>query len=183
MCIMPTTLAGNPVCPPNNDNIRAEKCVAKYITEGSCKAAKGTWTKFVTNYHEKTAGVLSTCHDQGEMKLARGLPYEPHMLSQGSDQKEQYVLLHKPPDVIYAPSTVVNHNGMNMEGKFSSYKWKVPCFATNTTQRCVLRLRWAHNPHLVWEGFWLVRCFINIIFSLSFVNHLIYRYTNSQISM
>ena len=75
------------------------------------------------------------------MKLARGVPYEPHKLSQGADQKKQFVLLQKRPDVIYAPSTVVNHNGINMEGKFSSYKSKVPRFPTDTTQRCVLRIR------------------------------------------
>ena len=63
------------------------------------------------------------------------------MVSQGADQKEQFVVLAPKPEVIYAPSTVVNHNGMNMEGKFSSYKWKVPCFPTNTIQRCVLRIR------------------------------------------
>ena len=138
---MPTTLQGNPSCPRNNYNQVAEFCVAKYITANACRAAGGKWTKFITNYVEKTAGVLSTCHNVGDMKLARGLPYEPHKLSQGSDGKWQFVLLHKTPDVIYAPSTTVNHNGMNMEGKFSSYKWKVPCFPTNTTQRCVLRLR------------------------------------------
>ena len=141
LCIMPSRLAGNANCPRNKDNRVAEKCVAKYITAESCKAANGTWTKFITNYVEKTAGILSSCHGQGDMKLARGIPYEPHRLSQGADQRKQFVLLQKPPDVIYAPSTVVNHNGMNMEGKFSSYKWKVPCFPTNTTQRCVLRLR------------------------------------------
>ena len=141
MCIMPSKLAGNASCPLNNHNVIAEKCVAKYITAESCKAAGGAWTKFITNFVERTAGVLSTCHNVGDMKLARGIPYEPHKLSQGSENKPQFVLLHKTPDVIYAPSTVVNHNGMNMEGKFSSYKWKVPCFPTNTTQRCVLRLR------------------------------------------
>ena len=62
-------------------------------------------------------------------------------VSQGADEPVQYVLVQKTPDVIYALSTVVNHNGVNMEGKFSSYKWKVPCFPTNTTQRCVLRIR------------------------------------------
>jgi len=138
---MPSKLTGQANCPPDNLNIIAEKCVAKFITSESCKAAGGKWTKFITNYVEKTAGVLSTCKDVGDMKLARGLPYEPHLLSQGADGKVQYVLLHKTPDVIYAPSTVVNHNGMNMEGKFSSYKWKVPCFPTNTTQRCLLRIR------------------------------------------
>ncbi|XP_020608573.1 protein DD3-3-like [Orbicella faveolata] len=143
LCIMPTKLAGNADCPLNNANIRAEECVAKYITAESCKAANGTWTKFITNYLEKTGGVLSTCHNVGEMKIARGIPYDAEKISQGSGKEPpQYVLLHKKPDVIYAPSTVVNHNGMNMEGKFSSYKWKVPCFPTNTTQRCVLRLRY-----------------------------------------
>ncbi|KAL9983511.1 hypothetical protein ACROYT_G005695 [Oculina patagonica] len=142
MCIMPSKLTGNANCPPENNNDIADKCVAKYITAESCKAAGGTWTKFITNYLEKTAGILSSCEAQGGLKVTKGLPYEPNKLSQGSDEMEQYVLLHKPPDVIYAPSTVVNHNGMNMEGKFSSYKWKVPCFPTNTTQRCVLRLRY-----------------------------------------
>ena len=65
----------------------------------------------------------------------------------GADEPVQYVLVQKPPDVIYAPSTVVNHNGVNMEGKFSSYKWKVPCFPTNTTQRCVLRIRQEVSGH------------------------------------
>ena len=138
---MPSTLQGNPACPRDNQNVLAKHCVAKYITGNSCKAAGGKWTKFITNYLEKTSGVLSTCHNVGQMKLARGLPYEAHKLTQGADGKIQYVLQHKNPDVIYAPSTVVNHNGMNMEGKFSSYKWKVPCFPTNTTQRCVLRIR------------------------------------------
>ena len=141
MCIMPTKLAGNEDCPPDNANVPAKNCVAKYITAESCKAAGGTWTKFVTNYLEKTDGNLSNCEAQGDLKLAKGLPYEPHKLSQGSDEQEQYVFLQKTPDVIYAPSTVVNHNGVNMRGKFSSYKWKVPCFPSTTTQRCVIRLR------------------------------------------
>ncbi|KAJ7350209.1 hypothetical protein OS493_037729 [Desmophyllum pertusum] len=142
MCIMPTTLQGNPICPRDHLNLFTKRCVAKHITAKSCKAAGGRWTKFISNYLEKTAGVVSTCRNLGDMKLARGLPYEPHKLSQGSDGKVQYVLRHKTPDVIYAPSTTVNHNGMNLDGKFSSYKWKVPCFPTNTTQRCVLRLRY-----------------------------------------
>jgi len=138
---MPTKLAGNEDCPPDNSNVRAKKCAAKYITAESCKAAGGTWTKFFTNYLEKAGGNLSNCEPQGDSKLAKGLPYEPQKLSQGSDEQEQDVFLHKTPDVIYAPSTVVNHNGVNMKGKFSSYKWKVPCFPSTTTQRCVLRLR------------------------------------------
>ena len=137
---MPSTL-GKQTCPRNHANKLAEKCVAKYITAKSCKAAGGIWKKFTTNYVEKTAGILSTCHDQGDMKLGRGVPYEPHKLSQGADRKKQFVLLQKLPDVIYAPSTVVNHNGINMEGKFSFYKSKVPRFPTDTTQRCVLRIR------------------------------------------
>ena len=126
---MPTTLKGNAKCPPENTNLFADKCIAKYITEESCNAGNTTWTRFVTNYVEKTAGILSTCKNEGDIKLAVGVPYEPQKLSQGADQRKR------------APSTVVNHNGMNMEGKFSSYKWKVPCFPSNTTQRCVLRLR------------------------------------------
>ncbi|XP_020608614.1 protein DD3-3-like isoform X3 [Orbicella faveolata] len=142
MCVMPNNLEGITCPPPNGQDNPAFQCIAKYITAESCKAAGGTWTKFITNYLEKTSGVLSTCHDVGEMKLARGIPYDAHKISQGADNKLQYVLLHKPPDVIYAPSTVVNHNGMSMEGNFSTYKWKVPCFPSNTTQRCVLRLRY-----------------------------------------
>ena len=141
MCIMPSGVGGNPACPKDHQNVVADKCVSKHISRTACKAAGGKWTRFITNYLEKTAGVLSTCHGEGDEKLARGIPYEPHEISQGSDEKVQFVLLNKPPDVIYAPSTVVNHNGMGMDGKFSSYKWKVPCFPTNTTQRCVLRLR------------------------------------------
>ena len=138
---MPSKLSGNPDCPLNYHNLLASKCVAKYIRANSCKAAGGTWTRFITNYIEKSGGFLDSCSGKGGFKLVKGLPYEPHLLSQGAEEKEQYVVVQEPPDVIYAPSTVVNHNGMNMEGKFSSYKWKVPCFPTNTTQRCVLRLR------------------------------------------
>ena len=112
----------------------------KYLTANSCREAGGIWTKFITNFIEKSEGVLDSCKDT-TVHLVRGLPYESHLLSQGADKKRQYVVLQDPPKVIYAPSTVVNHNGMNLEGKFSSYKWKVPCFPSNTTQRCVLRIR------------------------------------------
>ena len=141
MCIMPKGLKDQTDCPPDNQGVVAEKCVAKYITRDRCIAAKGTWTGFITNYLERTAGVLSTCKGVGDMKLAKGVPYEAHKISQGCDNKKQFVLLERPPEVIYALSTAVNHNGINMEGKFSSYKWKVPCFPSNTTQRCVIRLR------------------------------------------
>ena len=139
---MPSKLPGQSTCPRiNQDNSVATKCVASYITATSCMAAGGEWTKFITNFLEKTAGVLSTCHAKGNRRLVKGLPYEPHQVSQGADGDQQYLVFDKPPEVIYAPSTVVNHNGMNLEGKFSSYKWKVPCFASNITQRCVLRIR------------------------------------------
>ena len=114
--------------------------VKQYLTATSCKAAGGKWTRFITNYVEKSEGVLDSCLDKS-VNLVRGLPYEAHLKSQGADLKRQYVVLQDPAEVINAPSTVVNHNGLNMEGKFSSYKWKVPCFPTNTTQRCVLRIR------------------------------------------
>lgn len=116
------------------------KGALKHINATTCKAAGGRWTKFITNFIEKSEGVLDSCIDKS-VHLVRGLPYESHLLSQGADRKSQYVVVQEPPEVIYAPSTVVNHNGVNMEGKFSSYKWKVPCFPTNTTQRCVLRIR------------------------------------------
>ena len=121
-------------------NPQSLKGALKYITADSCKAAGGKWTRFITNYVEKSEGVLDSCIDKS-VHLVRGLAYESHLLSQGADKKRQYVVVQDPPEVIYAPSTVVNHNGMNMEGKFSSYKWKVPCFPSNTTQRCVLRIR------------------------------------------
>ncbi|XP_027037933.1 protein DD3-3-like [Pocillopora damicornis] len=142
MCIMSKGLKDQTDCPPDNQGVVAKKCVAKYITRQKCKAAGGNWTRFITNYLEETAGVLSTCRGYDDMKLAKGVPYEAHKISQGCDNQKQYVLLNRPPEVIYAPSTVVNHNGINMEGKFSSYRWKVPCFPSNTTQRCVIRIRY-----------------------------------------
>ena len=78
---MPTKLQGNVDCPKNNFNLPAEKCVAKYITAQACKAAGGRWTKFIINDVERTAGILSTCHGMGDMKLKRGIPYQPHELS------------------------------------------------------------------------------------------------------
>ena len=140
-CIMPTRLPGHDDCPKKNDGQLGEKCVSKYLTEKDCKSQGGKWTRFITNVIEKTAGVLSTCHQIGDMQLKKGVPYEPHKVSQGADELEQYVLIQKPPDVVYAPPTYVNHNGVTTEGKFSSYKWKVPCFPSNVTQRCVLRIR------------------------------------------
>ena len=121
-------------------NPQSLKGALKHINANTCKAAGGKWTRFITNYIEKSEGVLDSCIDKS-VHLVRGLPYESHLKSQGADRKRQYVVVQEPPEVIYAPSTVVNHNGVNMEGKFSSYKWKVPCFPTNTTQRCVLRIR------------------------------------------
>ena len=141
MCIMETSKHGNPRCPPDNLNKPSVRCVGPYITEEDCKKNHGRWTRFITNYLEKTGGVLNTCHAESNKKLSRGVPYEAHKISQGSDNPNQFVLLHDPPEVIYAPSTVVNHNGISSNGKFSSYKWKVPCFPTNITQRCVLRIR------------------------------------------
>ena len=145
---MPTKLSGNDDCILKNDGNPGEKCVAKYLTEKACKQAGGKWIRFITNVIEKTAGVLSTCEGVGDMQLKRGVPYEPHEVSQGADQLEQYVLVQKPPDVVYAPPTYVNHNGVTTKGKFSSYKWKVPCFPSNVTQRCVLRIRSDNNENI-----------------------------------
>jgi len=141
MCIMTRDSAGNNDCPLKNDNSHGERCVAKYLTEAACKQAGGKWIRFITNVIEKTGGVLSTCKGVGDMKLKKGVPYEPQEVSQGAEQLVQYVLVHNPPDVVYAPPTYVNHNGVTTNGKFSSYKWRVPCFPSNVTQRCVLRIR------------------------------------------
>ncbi|KAM7428989.1 hypothetical protein ABFA07_020090 [Porites harrisoni] len=140
MCIMRSKSGDQ--CPKKNDGQPGEKCVAKYLTAEACKKAGGKWTHFITNVMERTRGVLSTCHGIGGMKLKRGVPYEPYEVSQGGDLLEQYVLVQKPPEVVYAPSTYINHNGVGYDGKFTSYKWKVPCFPSNVTQRCVLRIRY-----------------------------------------
>ena len=50
---------------------------------------------------------------------------QAHKISQGYDNKKQYLLLNRPPQVIYAPSTVVNHNGINMEGNYHQVKKNV----------------------------------------------------------
>ncbi|XP_029198433.2 protein DD3-3 [Acropora millepora] len=140
-------------CPQKAHNIRNERCVSQFITETNCKKNGGTWTKFVTNYIERTAGVLSTCKDEGNMKLTYGRPYEPHKISQGAEALEQYLLLQEPPKVAFASSTVVNHNGMSMDGKFSSFKWRIPAFPSNVTQRCVLRIRYNITTDDVPRGF------------------------------
>ena len=85
MCIMPSTLPENLHCPREHTNHIAQQCVAKYITANTCKAAGGRWTKFITNIVERTSGILSTCHAMGDMKLKRGIPYQPHKVSQGSE--------------------------------------------------------------------------------------------------
>ncbi|CAH3132495.1 unnamed protein product [Porites lobata] len=140
LCIMRSKSSDQ--CPKKNDGLPGEKCVAKYLTAEACKKAGGKWTRFITNVMERTRGVLSTCHGVDGMKLKRGVPYEPHKVSQGGDLLEQYVLVQKPPEVLYAPSTYINHNGVGRDGKFTSYKWKVPLFPSNVTQRCVLRIRY-----------------------------------------
>ena len=113
-------------------------CVASFITKESCEEGGGTWTKVIVNYKEK---VSENSEGRGNIQSMKGVTYESHKITQGSENSEQDVVKVDKPDVIFAPSTVVNHNGMNMEGKFSSYKWKVPCFPSQTTQRCLLRIR------------------------------------------
>ena len=93
MCIMPSTLPWNLHCPREHTNHIAQQCVAKYITANTCKAAGGRWTKFITNIVERTSGILSTCYAMGDMKLKRGIPYQPHKVSQGADEPLQYVLV------------------------------------------------------------------------------------------
>ena len=110
-------------------NKRNAKCVARFITQDSCQGAGGSWTQVQTNFIEKFGS------------KDKGVAYEPHLITQGTGEGEQGLVLADSPEVLDAPSTVVNHNGMNMDGKFSSYKWKIPHFPSNTPQRCVLRIR------------------------------------------
>ena len=124
-----------PRIPPLNR--RNAECVARFITQASCEQAGGRWTIVKTNFKEKFSGAKSCAN----IKTVKGVAYESHLITQGTDESEQDLVLADPPEVLDAPSTVVNHNGMNMDGKFSSYKWKIPHFPSNTIQRCVLRIR------------------------------------------
>ena len=127
-----------PRTPPRNRP--AAKCVASFITAETCQKGGANWIEVETNYKEKlpsqTDGACA-----GKFKTIRGVAYEPHKITQGSDGPKEELVAGDPVEVIYAPSTVVNHNGLNMEGKFSSYTWKIPYFPSNTIQRCVLRIR------------------------------------------
>lgn len=125
-----------PRIPPLNR--RNAECVARFITQASCEQAGGKWTIVKTNFKEKSSGAKSCAN----IKTVKGVAYEPHLITQGTGEGEQDLVLADPPEVLDAPSTVVNHNGMNMDGKFSSYKWKIPHFPSNTIQRCVLRIRY-----------------------------------------
>ena len=76
MYIMPKGLKHRTDCPPENQGVVAEKCVAKYIAKDTCIAAKGTWTGFITNYLERTAGVLTPMSDQDRIS-----PYNINAIS------------------------------------------------------------------------------------------------------
>ena len=134
-------LAGQQACPKIRPrNRRALKCVASFITKESCENGGGTWKKVITHFNEKlSVNSYNTCANK--VRSVKSLAYKPHLITQGTDGSEDDLVVADPPEIIYAPSTVVNHNGMNMEGKFSSYKWKVPYFPSNSIQRCVLRIR------------------------------------------
>ena len=138
---MDNRLSGQQPCPkipPRNR--RARKCVASFITKESCENGGGTWVIVKTHFKEKLSNNPdSACANK--YQTVKGVAYEPHLITQGTEGGEEDLVVADPPEVIYAPSTVVNHNGMNMEGKFSSYKWKIPYFPSNTIQRCVLRIR------------------------------------------
>ena len=134
-------LAGEQPCPkiPPRSR-RAPKCVASFITKESCEKGGGNWVTVKTQFKEKLPVNLDrTC--ASKFQTVRGLAYEPHLITQGTEGSEEDLVKADQPEVTYAPSTVVNHNGMNMEGKFSSYKWKIPYFPSNSIQRCVLRIR------------------------------------------
>ncbi|KAL9983515.1 hypothetical protein ACROYT_G005699 [Oculina patagonica] len=141
-CIMNNGLAGQQRCPkiPARSR-RAQKCVASFITKESCEIGGGSWVKVKTDFKEKLLDISdSACANK--FQTVRGVAYEPHLITQGTEGSEEDLVVADPPEVIYAPSTVVNHNGMNMEGKFSSYTWKIPYFPSNIIQRCVLRIRY-----------------------------------------
>ena len=125
-------------CPRTPRNRPSELCVASYISKRSCEAGRGKWTKVHVNYKEKSSDNKAACDS---IQTFKGVAYEAHKITQGTEKDEQDLVKVDRPAVIYAPSTVVNHNGLNMEGKFSSYKWKVPYFPSQTIQRCVLRIR------------------------------------------
>ena len=140
LCIMKNGLAGQSNCPripPRNR--RSSSCVASYISKESCENGGGKWTKVHINYKETHS--LNNSGVCDNVQTIKGVAYEPHSVTQGSDKDQQVLVKVDKPEVIYAPSTVVNHNGMNMQGKFSSYKWKVPYFPSQKIQRCVLRIR------------------------------------------
>ncbi len=141
LCIMNNGLAGQSRCPRVLPRSRpAAKCVASFITKESCEIGGGSWKKVTTHFKEKLLDISdSACANK--FQTVRGVAYEPHLITQGTEGNEEDLVVADPPEVIYAPSTVVNHNGMNMEGKFSSYTWKIPYFPSNTIQRCVLRIR------------------------------------------
>nr|XP_058959382.1 protein DD3-3-like [Pocillopora verrucosa] len=130
LCIIDDGVAKT-LCPKvPQKNKRNAKCVARFITQDSCQGAGGSWTQVQTNFIEKFGS------------KDKGVAYEPHLITQGTGEGKQGLVLADSPEVLDAPSTVVNHNGMNMDGKFSSYKWKIPHFPSNTPQRCVLRIRY-----------------------------------------
>lgn len=106
------------------------KGVLKYINVIMCKVVGGRWIKFIINFIEKSEGVLDSCIDK-LVYLVRGLLYELYLLLQGVDRKSQYVVVQEFFEVIYVFFIVVNYNGVNMEGKFLLYKWKVFCFFIN----------------------------------------------------
>jgi len=140
LCIMKNGLANQRSCPRTPPRNRpSESCVASYISKESCEKGGGAWTKVLINYKEKLSENNGACPG---IQSVKGVAYEAHTIPQGKENDEQYVVKVDKPQVIYAPSTVVNHNGLNMQGKFSSYKWKVPFFPSQTIQRCVLRIRY-----------------------------------------
>ena len=139
LCIMQNGQSSPKSCPRTSPRNRpSASCVAKYISKESCEKGGGTWTKVLSNYKEKLSDNAVSCDSIQSMK---GVAYEPHTITQGSGKDEQDLVKGDRPEVIYAPSTVVNHNGINMQGKFSSYTWKIPYFPSQTIQRCVLRIR------------------------------------------
>ena len=87
------------------------ECVAEFITEDSCENGRGEWIK-VQQTSKKSHTAEFTPSDRV------GVAYEPRLITQGTREDEKYLVPADPPEVLFAPFTVVNYNVTNMDGSF-----------------------------------------------------------------
>ena len=69
--------------------------VKQYLTATSCKAAGGKWTRFITNYVEKSEGVLDSCLDKS-VNLVRGLTVRGALKITGSGLEKTVCCFARP---------------------------------------------------------------------------------------